>query len=183
MSIRPSVPEIITVNSEPLQKTIRDLLPSQAGFGSELQASNVITPIIDLTPTAEGSSLPQMLQTAMSFGGSTDFSLTTGQSEVISTTGFWRITAQAELDPTSASGAQARIKLSDGVSGKNVVNIASFAEADPSQISEFIDLVFFIPAGHTIQIDAAVLSSWNGSYRQIADVTGNLIDPVGFVRE
>ena len=35
---RPSVPEIITVNSEVLQETIRDLLPSQNGFGSELQA-------------------------------------------------------------------------------------------------------------------------------------------------
>ena len=52
MAIRPSVPEIITVNSEALQTTIRDLLPSQNGFGSELQASNVITPIIDLTATA-----------------------------------------------------------------------------------------------------------------------------------
>ena len=54
---RPSQPEIITVNSEELQSTIRDLLPSQSGFGSELQASNVITPIIDLTATAEGSVL------------------------------------------------------------------------------------------------------------------------------
>ena len=62
MSIRPSVPEIITVNSESLQTQIRDLLPSQNGFGSELQASNVITPIIDLTSAAEGTGLPQILQ-------------------------------------------------------------------------------------------------------------------------
>ena len=55
---KPSVPEIITVNSEALQTQIRDLLPSQAGFGSELQATNVITPIIDLTSAAEGSGLP-----------------------------------------------------------------------------------------------------------------------------
>ena len=61
---RPSTPEIITVNSEALQEQIRDLLPSQNGFGSELQASNVITPIIDLTATAEGSSLGTDLQTA-----------------------------------------------------------------------------------------------------------------------
>ena len=59
-----SVPEIITVNSEQLQTTIRNLLPSQAGFGSELQASNVITPIIDLTASAEGSSTPEFLQRA-----------------------------------------------------------------------------------------------------------------------
>ena len=63
-----SQPEIITVNSEILQTQIRDLLPSQNGFGSELQASNVITPIIDLTATAEGSSLGSDLQTALAFG-------------------------------------------------------------------------------------------------------------------
>jgi hypothetical protein len=49
----PSQPEIITVNSEDLQTQIRDLLPSQNGFGSELQASNVIFPIIDLTRSAD----------------------------------------------------------------------------------------------------------------------------------
>lgn len=70
---RPSVPEIITVNSEELQSLIRDLLPSQNGFGSELQASNVITPIIDLTPAAEGSGLRSDLQTALAFGSQTAF--------------------------------------------------------------------------------------------------------------
>ena len=58
---RPSVPEIITVNSEALQATVRNLLPSQNGFGSELQASNIITPVIDLTPSAEGTVLRQDL--------------------------------------------------------------------------------------------------------------------------
>ena len=64
---RPSVPEVITVNSEELQTVVRDLLPSQNGFGSELQASNIITPIIDLTATAEGSRLPGSMQQAFDF--------------------------------------------------------------------------------------------------------------------
>ena len=72
---KPSVPEIITVNSETLQAQIRDLLPSQAGFGSELRASNVITPIIDLTATAEGSGLPQDFARALAFGSQTAFPL------------------------------------------------------------------------------------------------------------
>ena len=63
-----SQPEIITINSEQLEATVRDLLPSQAGFGSELQASNVITPIIDLTATAEGTTTPESLQQAISLG-------------------------------------------------------------------------------------------------------------------
>ena len=50
--------QIIRITSEALQATVRRLLPSQQGFGEDLQASNVITPVIDLTPTAEGSQLP-----------------------------------------------------------------------------------------------------------------------------
>ena len=73
MTIRPSTPEIITVNSEALETQIRDLLPSQNGFGSELQASNVITPIIDLTAAAEGSGLPTDLARAIAFGSQTAF--------------------------------------------------------------------------------------------------------------
>ena len=40
--------EIIRITSEALQATIRRLLPSQTGFGDDLQATNLITPIIDL---------------------------------------------------------------------------------------------------------------------------------------
>ena len=49
--------QLISITSEALQATIRRLLPSQQGFGEDLQASNVITPVIDVTPTAEGLSL------------------------------------------------------------------------------------------------------------------------------
>ena len=91
MAIRPSVPEIITVNSEALQEQIRDLLPSQSGFGSELQATNVITPIIDLTATAEGSGLPVSLQQAMSYGSQTSFSVNNTTTVVANSPGFYRI--------------------------------------------------------------------------------------------
>ena len=43
--------QLINLTSEALQATIRRLLPSQQGFGEDLQATNVVTPIIDLTPT------------------------------------------------------------------------------------------------------------------------------------
>ena len=89
---RPSVPEIITVNSETLQTQIRDLLPSQNGFGSELQASNVITPIIDLTAAAEGSGLPFDLQEAIAFGSQTSFSqVGAGTTTIANSTGFYRV--------------------------------------------------------------------------------------------
>ena len=85
--------QITRITSEALQATIRRLLPSQQGFGEDLQATNVITPIIDLTPTAEGSSVPESLQQALAYGSQTVFSQTNaGDVAIISTAGFYRIT-------------------------------------------------------------------------------------------
>ena len=85
--------QITKVTSEALQSTIRRLLPSQQGFGEDLQASNVITPIIDLTETAEGSTLPSYLQTALTLTDATTFDVNNGSSTIINTPGFWQINA------------------------------------------------------------------------------------------
>ena len=62
---------ISTVTSEALQLKLRQLLPSQQGFGTDLSASDTIIPIIDLTEAAEGSDVRETLQTAIAFDGST----------------------------------------------------------------------------------------------------------------
>ena len=67
--------EIVPVVSEALEAQVRDLLPSQRGFTEDLQASNVITPIIDLTNAAEGTTTPEILQTAMAYGSNTSFTV------------------------------------------------------------------------------------------------------------
>ena len=85
--------QIIRITSEALQATIRRLLPSQQGFGEDLQASNVIQPIIDLTPSAEGSETRQDLQSALAFGSVTLFQVFNGSSTVINTPGFFRVLA------------------------------------------------------------------------------------------
>lgn len=172
--------EIVPVTSEALEAQIRNLLPSQRGFGEDLQATNVITPVIDLTAAAQGTQVPEILQTAINFGGNTAFALFPGTSTSITTTGFWRITAQISLDPTSGSGASATISQSDGITSKNVYNVGVLPEADPSVLSHLIDLVFFNAAGITLTLSAASLSTIYGSYRQIADVNGNLVNPAGF---
>ena len=65
---------ISTVTSEALQLKLRQLLPSQQGFGSDLSASDTIIPIIDLTAAAEGSDVSESLQQALAFGSITAFS-------------------------------------------------------------------------------------------------------------
>jgi hypothetical protein len=182
MTNRPSVPEIITVNSEELQTQIRDLLPSQNGFGSELQASNVITPIIDLTAAAEGSGLPTNLQTALAFGSQTAFRVVNTTTTILTATGFFRIFGVFNSVPLgSGTGTNtAEINLNDGTDDKLIWESFSIAQQG-TQIALQFDFIVFLPAGHSVKVTAAGSQQVvTGSTRQIATGDGTLIQPNGF---
>ena len=180
MSNVPSVPEIITVNSETLQTQIRDLLPSQRGFGSELQASNVITPIIDLTSAAEGSTLPFDLQTALAFGSQTAFSINNTNADQVSSPGFYRFTGTAVI--ASASTAEfARINVIDSAPTTKIAWQVNFPSglASAAFASDF-DLVIWLDSGVKVNISASTRGSICGSFRQVADSSGILVNPSGY---
>lgn len=173
---RPSQPEIITVNSEELQTQIRDLLPSQNGFGSELQATNVITPIIDLTRAAEGSGLPLELQTALAFGSQTTFDVSNTTAVLATSPGFYRIVGTSVI---SAAVNVSSVELSNGLSTKAV-----WSHISPNAsgiLSEEIDLIVWLAAGESVQITVSSSSGrFAGSIRQVADSTGTLVNPSGY---
>lgn len=176
----PSVPEIITVNSEALQEQIRDLLPSQNGFGSELQASNVITPIIDLTAAAEGSGLPAYLQQALSFGSQTAFDNENGSTVVANIPGFYRIVGAATINAAGGASREAHISMTDGSTTKIVWMLKTVAIATSQAWSENIDLTFFLSAGDSISVVSDSQCTISGSVRQIATGDGTLVQPNGF---
>ena len=174
--------EIREVVSEQLQATIRRLLPSQKGFTEDLQASNVITPIIDLTPTAEGSSLPEYLQNALAFGSQTEFTAAGGSTDIISNAGFWRVTGSVNLAGNSASIVQAAFGLFDGATFKTIYN---WRKLGTTSFSEFFtlsfDIVVYLRAGETLRASNSTTNAdIRGSYRQLADVNGVLTNPAGF---
>lgn len=176
----PSTPEIITVNSETLQTQIRDLLPSQNGFGSELQATNVITPIIDLTRAAEGSTVPEILQTALAFGSQTAFNARIATETLATSPGFYRVVGTAAAQK-AASSYQLSLDMTDGVTTKLVwsLNAGSFGSA--TGLSESFDLTFYLAPGITLNaVSGASEGVIMGSIRQIADSQGALVSPVGF---
>lgn len=181
MTNRPSVPEIITVNSEGLQTQIRDLLPSQNGFGSELQASNVITPIIDLTRAAEGSTTSEILQTAISFGSQTEFNANNSTVVLANSPGFYKITFAYSIRTTSPTAPAASFTMTDGVSVKSVVNIELAATTNFAQTVGTDDITVFLGSGISISAvsngSGVILS---GSIRQIANSEGTLTPPSGF---
>ena len=174
MGNRPSLPEIITVNSEQLQTVIRDLLPSQNGFGSELQASNVITPIIDLTAAAEGSALPFDLQSAQSFGSQTAFNVNNTTTTLANSPGFWRIQGNVFM----GAGGGCSFNVTDGLSSKLLYNYVMSAGSTGFNVP--FDYLIFLASGESVNFFASAQGFASGSYRQVADAQGQLIEPNGF---
>ena len=178
---RPSLPEIITVNSEDLQTAIRDLLPSQNGFGSELQATNVITPIIDLTPTAEGSTLPVSMQQALAFGSQTEFVSNNSTVTVLNTTGFFRVFGTSVVNGNASGTRDALFQMSDGLATKNIWGHLSPASATLGSTALLYDFIVFLRAGDTLSASTNSLDViMRGSTRQVADAQGTLVNPSGF---
>lgn len=177
--------QITSVTSEALQAKIRELLPSQQGFGEDLQASNVIIPIIDLTSTSEGSGLAVNLQTALDSSTAHTFRDGVGTDTIINTTGFWRLVgtmAHKAAGPDISSS----IIINDGLADNIVYKLSTDSDSstDDPQYAITFDLVVFIKALESVKINCSNANvNIDITYRQIADINGNLVNPNGFTSE
>lgn len=165
--------QITSVTSEALQAQIRNLLPSQQGFGEDLQATNVITPIIDLTPAALQTQTPSYMQQALAFGSQTSFNVSATTTVLANTPGFWRLLFSIQVSGTGTG----IFSLSNGLSTKEILR---FGGATGAYQQESYDFTVFLAAGESISANMSGSISTKGSYRQVADVNGNLVYPSGY---
>jgi len=169
------------INSQELENKVRSLLPSQggAGAGFDLSASTQIIPIIDLTESAEGSTLRADLQTALSHSTATTFSVVNQTTTIMTTTGYFRVTGTVVMSSLDASILQrVRINISDGSTDKSLYDIQPKNIAT-LQNSQFFNLDFniLIKAGGNFNSIVTANAQFAGSIRQIADLAGNLVNP------
>ena len=164
--------------SEALEAKFRQVFPAQAGAEliQDLYASGVIQPVIDFSSVAEGSVLPVNLQTAWDFA--TGFSQSSGApANIITTPGFWQIDLSFGND--SGGTTSATVQVSDGLSTKTIWSAQAF-NATTTIVTDN-PIVVFVRAGDTVSITTSsnfgIFRAW---YRQIADVNGNLVNPLGF---
>ena len=161
------------IKSQGLEDKINQLLPSQGGFaaGVDLSASTTVIPIVDLTETAEGSSLRQDLQTSFGLNSETYnvFNITT---TIINTTGYYRVFGRYVSSSASASGVTGKINITDGTTTKSIISYSS-------NVVENIlyDVIIFLKAGQSCEAVAGSNCFMIGTTRQIADINGNLVDP------
>ena len=167
--------QIINVTSEALQATLRRLLPSQAGFSEDVQASNLIQPIIDLTPTAEGSILPTYLQNALDV--TTTLTTALNQTQVVtSTPGFYIL--RLNVDEMGVGGdTSVQVNIVSSLTTTTVLQTRVIAGTGSVV---FPDVVVFLNINQELQLVSnagnaiAILSS-----RQVATLNGELVNPSG----
>ncbi len=170
-----------TIKSQDIEDKINQLLPSQGGFqpGVDFSASTMVIPIVDLTETAEGSSLRQDLQAAFTHTNSNPFEITNTTTTVINTTGFWRIVGVSYILYNNTNSIN-QVFINDGTTDKQVWGhrTRNGTTADGTNSTAKLDLIVKTEAGHSIKVAS---SSANGQFigqiRQLADVNGNLINP------
>lgn len=172
---------ISTVTSEALQLKLRQLLPSQQGFGTDLSASDTIIPIIDLTAAAEQSDVREDLQKAIAFGSMTVISADNTTVVAANTPGFYRIVGVAVTQIQGAADNSVTLQLSDGVSTKDVWVSNTRQSSNSAHTQLQVDLIFYLGTGESLSVIASgVYAEFDGSIRQIADNNGTLVNPVGF---
>ncbi len=175
--------QIKSITSEALEATVRNLLPSQQGFGEDLQAQNVIVPIIDLTPTAEGSQLREYLQRAISFTDNTYFSSRNSTDNLANSPGFWQIVGTAHTFVDATTDGVFSFQVNNGLAFNTLWQGFHRPQSPDTATAVPFDLIVFLDTGETLQASTSTNASLRGSYRQVADRYGNIVNPTGFTFE
>jgi hypothetical protein len=167
------------IKSSTLEAKVRELLPSQGGYGAgfDLSASTQIIPIVDLTESAEGSNLRQDLQTSIGFDLTTTFSVTNATTTTAITTGYWRVFGNiTTLNTSNRFGA---VIINDGASDKLVWSLQALnSPTNEETLTQFFDLILYVEAGHSVKIQSSSTNCiMKGAFRQIAALDGTLVNP------
>ena len=169
------------IKSQGLEDKINQLLPSQGGFqpGVDLSASTMVIPIVDLTETAEGSSLRQDLQTSLSLNSVTAFNVANTSSTIINTTGYFRVFGTTSPEAFSAQSL-CKFELTDGTTTKIIYQ--STMDTTGGVVNGIVvnfDFNVFLAAGDSLTATSNDPKSIiAGCSRQIATLQGELVNPL-----
>jgi len=164
------------INNQTLEDQIRQLLPSQGGAGSglDLSASTQIIPIIDVTPSAEGSNLRQDLQTAVSLS-TTNVETANATATIISNTGFFEVTCN--INNRAGTSQPCDFIINDGSTDKTIKRYNFGVDSITIQ-DKFI---VFLSSGDSFKVTSANAGLIiNTQTRQIATINGELVNPLSF---
>ena len=161
---------------EAIEEDLNTNFPSQGQGNPPLyySLSEVVVPTYSINSVTEGSGLPENLQTAWDFStGNAAVANTT--TTIINNTGFWLINWTADFN----AAGDVQIGITDGLSSKVIWGASSGPTRQNDQGLD--ELIVFLRSGDSCYaFSGATGVTLRLSYRQIADVNGNLVNPLGF---
>ena len=84
----------------------------------------------------------------------------------------------------TGSNSRARLELTDGVSTKLILDFQLFATNGPTDVVLPFDFNVFIGVGESlVAVSGGTKNHIGSTIRQLADISGNLVNPVGFTAE
>jgi len=167
---------------EAIEEDLNSNFPSQGQGNPPLyySLSEVVVPTYSINSVAEGSGLPNNLQTAWDFStGFNQVSNTT--TTLISNAGFWQVDTSTFFP--GSTGEYAELDIFDGVTPKVIWGVSSSASGTGSARIVTVDTPFvvFLRSGDSLRGSSNVAGTQlNVWYRQIADSNGTLVNPLGF---
>jgi hypothetical protein len=167
------------ITSEALEERFRQVFPAQAGSEliQDLYASGVIVPTIDFTAVAEGSFLPEQLQQAVNLGGITAFNHSAIAGTLFTQTGFWLIQGNV----SGFENLVATLGVTNGITTKIFLNYQTAVPASSGLgENQAFKFIVYLNAGESVTYASPTNCRLTGYYRQVADINGNLVNPVGF---
>jgi hypothetical protein len=174
------------IRSEQIEAQYRRLLPAQAGneTATDLLASDTIIPVVNITGAAEGQALREDLQRSYDISSSTTALSGSGFVDWITTSGFWQVRLVIAINPTVA-GAESSTFINDGTTSSIVFSTGPSTGGGTS-VEEYVvspEFTVFLRPGDVLRTNhpsatASVITTI--SYRQVADLYGNLTQPTGF---
>ena len=166
-----------TIKSQEIEDKINQLLPSQGGqvAGIDLSASTMVIPVVDVTESAEGSSLRSDLQSSFGFNGTTSHNIRNATTTMIATTGYYRVYGYLTA-LSQGSSITCTLSFTDGTTTKVLVD-GKVAGTATANITPF-DFIVKLEAGDSlVGASSATGAIITAVTRQIADINGNLTNP------
>jgi hypothetical protein len=168
---------------EAIEEDLNTNFPSQGQGNPPLyySLSEVVVPTYSINNVAEGTILPENLQTAWDFStGANEIANTT--TTIISNPGFWLIDLTFDAQVDTSTQRFGRISLTDGLSSKNIWAVKTTGTTSGNTNIVAFDEKFVVYVDSGISVTAttgpeAVMNVW---YRQIATINGIQVNPLGF---
>ena len=168
---------------EAIEEDLNSNFPSQGQGNPPLyySLSEVVVPTYSINQSAEGSSLPEILQTAWDF--STGFtSVENSTDTLISNPGFWKVDLLASWRISSGGVNTGNVFIDDGVSQKTLWQLNGVTGInDEVVLSTEQSFICYLKSGESLKAlspaSGRVINIW---YRQIAEPNGTLVDPLGY---